>query len=85
MNSLFCRRVDGDIPDDAVIDGNSLTISDPQVEDSGDYTCSSRDASFTFSLLVNPLPPLPSPSPPSPPSPSPTSPTEETEEPFCMF
>ena len=55
MTSLIClfRRDNGvPIPFD-VIFGNVLNITNPQVEDTANYTCSFRDASYTFSLIVN--------------------------------
>ena len=63
MTSLIYlfRRSDGvPIPLD-VISGNILNITNPQVEDTANYTCSFRDVSYTFSLVVNPV--LTSPSP----------------------
>ena len=55
MTSLIClfRRDNGvPIPPD-VISGNVLNITNPQVEDTANYTCSFRDVSYTFSLIVN--------------------------------
>ena len=55
MTSLIYtfRRDNGvPIPPD-VISGNILNITNPQVEDTANYTCSFRNVSYTFSLVVN--------------------------------
>ena len=49
---LFRRSNRVPIPSD-VISGNILNITNPQVEDTANYTCSFRDVSYTFSLVVN--------------------------------
>ena len=49
---LFRRDNGVPIPPD-VISGNVLNITNPQVEDTANYTCSFRDVSYTFSLVVN--------------------------------
>ena len=49
---LFRRDNGVPIPPD-VISGNVLNITNPQVEDTANYTCSFRDVSYTFSLIVN--------------------------------
>ena len=49
---LFRRDNGVPIPSD-VISGNVLNITNPQVEDTANYTCSFRDVSYTFSLVVN--------------------------------
>ncbi|XP_019851589.1 PREDICTED: uncharacterized protein LOC109581702 isoform X1 [Amphimedon queenslandica] len=48
---------DGSLPSTATADGNTLTLSSPSVDDSGNYTCSFRNASYTFALMINPTPP----------------------------
>ena len=48
---LFRRDNGIPIPPD-VISGNVLNITNPQVEDTANYTCSFRDVSYTFSLVV---------------------------------
>ena len=50
---------DGPLPSTARANGNTLTISSPSVSDSGNYTCSFRDASYTFALTIDPTPPGP--------------------------
>ena len=55
----------------AQVDGYTLTITNPQLSDTGNYTCFSMagtpdEANFTFSLSVMPFPISPTPS--SPPS-----------------
>ena len=61
---LFRRDNGVPIPPD-VIFGNVLNITNPQVEDTANYTCSFQDVSYTFSLIVvNPVP-TPVTSPPS--------------------
>ena len=57
--SLVCSYNDGPLPSTAQANGNTLTISSPSVSDSGNYTCSFRDASYTFALTINPTPPGP--------------------------
>ena len=54
--SLVCSYNDGPLPRTARANGNTLTISSPSVSDSGNYTCSFRDASYTFALTINPTP-----------------------------
>ena len=49
---LFRRDNGVPIPPD-VISGNVLNITNPQVEDTANYTCSFRNVSYTFSLIVN--------------------------------
>ena len=49
---LFRRDNGVPIPPD-VISGNVLNITNPQVEDTANYTCSFQDVSYTFSLVVN--------------------------------
>ena len=49
---LFRRDNGVPIPPD-VISGNILNITNPQVEDTANYTCSFQDVSYTFSLVVN--------------------------------
>ena len=58
LSSLY-RYNDGSIPSTATADGNTLTLSAPSVDDSGNYTCSFRNASYTFALMINPAPPSP--------------------------
>uniref|UniRef100_A0A1X7UYY1 Ig-like domain-containing protein n=1 Tax=Amphimedon queenslandica TaxID=400682 RepID=A0A1X7UYY1_AMPQE len=47
---------DGSIPSTATADGNTLTLSSPSVDDSGNYTCSFRNSSYKFALMINPAP-----------------------------
>lgn len=54
--SCVCSYNDGPLPSTARAIGNTLTISSPSVSDSGNYTCSFRDASYTFALTINPTP-----------------------------
>ena len=59
MTSLIYlfRRDNGVLIPLDVISGNVLNITNPQVEDTANYTCSFRDVSYTFSLVVvNPVP-----------------------------
>ena len=49
---LFRRDNGVPIPPD-VIFGNVLNITNPQVEDTANYTCSFQDVSYTLSLIVN--------------------------------
>ena len=49
---LFRRDSGVPIPPD-VIFGNVLNITNPQVEDTANYTCSFQDVSSAFSLIVN--------------------------------
>ena len=49
---LFRRDNGVPIPPD-VIFGNVLNITNPQVEDTANYTCSFQNVSYTFSLIVN--------------------------------
>ena len=55
MTSLkYLFRRDNGVPiSPDVISGNVLNITNPQVEDTANYTCSFRDVSYTFSLVVN--------------------------------
>ena len=55
--SCVCSYNDGPLPSTARAIGNTLTISSPSVSDSGNYTCSFRDASYTFALTIDPTSP----------------------------
>ena len=49
---LFRRDNGVPIPPD-VISGNILNITNPQVEDTANYTCSFQNVNYTLSLIVN--------------------------------
>ena len=55
MTSLIYlfRRDNGVLIPPDVIFGNVLNITNPQVEDTANYTCSFQNVSYTFSLIVN--------------------------------
>ena len=55
LSSLY-RYNDGSIPSTATADGNTLTLSTPSVDDSGNYKCSFRNVSYTFALMITPAP-----------------------------
>ena len=65
---LFHRFNGIELPLSAQVDGNILTITNPQLSDAGNYICFSKagkpdEASFTFSLSVIPVSLIPSASP----------------------
>ena len=55
MTSLIYlfRRDNGILIPTDVIFGNVINITNPQVEDTANYTCSFQNVSYTFSLVVN--------------------------------
>lgn len=53
--TVLCSRDNGPIPADAIRNGSRLIIVDPAVEDTGNYTCTSRElASYTAPLVIVP-------------------------------
>lgn len=60
--SLSCSYNGGNtLPSSASVDGNRLILTQSSESDSGNYTCTFRDTSFTFALMINPSPTTPAP------------------------
>ena len=55
-NVQWFQGTNGQLPQGATVNGNQLIFADPQPEDSGEYTCSSRGETSSFTLTIEALP-----------------------------
>ena len=55
-NVQWFQGTNGSLPQGATVNGNQLTFADPQPDDSGVYTCSSRGGTSSFTLNIEPEP-----------------------------
>ena len=51
-NVQWFQGTNGQLPQGATVNGNQLIFADPQPEDSGEYTCSSRGETSSFTLTI---------------------------------
>ena len=51
-NVEWFQGTNGPLPQGATVNGNQLTFDDPQPDDSGVYTCSSRGGTSSFTVDV---------------------------------
>ena len=53
-NVEWFQGTNGPLPQGATVNGSQLTFADPQPDDSGVYTCSSRGGTSSFTLNIEP-------------------------------